>query len=419
MDLWSSRTMEPYISLTLHYIDANFTMKTNCLQTAFFPEDHTGLNIAEGLRQAMAAWDLTEERKVCITTDNASNMKLAAELNGWMRLQCFGHRLHLAIENAMKDHRIGRAMGVCKKVVSAFSYSWKKKRELTDVQKRLNLPEHSLKTECPTRWGSRQAMIGRVLEQQKAIAEVLFNDTKTRHLTPSWQDIDVLEAINKSLSPLIEFTDALSGEQYVSVSFVKPTLHLFNTSILAVQENDTDLAKCIKQKIVGYLNEKYDEAPTQELLDMASALDPRFKLTYEKAPQRAVTPADDPDAAGAAGGAPKKKKALGSFFKLVTEGTAQRSAALQPDQDRAIASELQSYFQAGTLDTEADPLEWWKMSQNFYPWLSNLARKYLCIPATSASSERVFSTGGNVVTCLRSSLKPDQVNRLVFLAKNL
>ena len=66
----------------------------------------------------------------------------------------------------MKDHRIGRAVGICNKVVSVFSYSWRKKRELTDAQKRLNLPEHSLKTECPTRWGSRQAMIGRVLEQR-------------------------------------------------------------------------------------------------------------------------------------------------------------------------------------------------------------------------------------------------------------
>lgn len=96
-DLWSSRTMEPYISLTVHYIDADFTMKTKCLQTAFFPDDHTGVDIADGLKQAMAAWDLKEENHVCITTDNASNIKLAAEINGWVRLQCFGHRLHLAI----------------------------------------------------------------------------------------------------------------------------------------------------------------------------------------------------------------------------------------------------------------------------------------------------------------------------------
>lgn len=96
-DLWSSRTMEPYMSLTIHYIDGNFAMKSRCLQTSFFPQDHTGESIAQGLREAMASWSLQEERLVCITTDNGSNVVKAASLNKWTRLQCFGHRLHLAI----------------------------------------------------------------------------------------------------------------------------------------------------------------------------------------------------------------------------------------------------------------------------------------------------------------------------------
>lgn len=179
------------------------------------------------------------------------------------------------------DDKISRAMGLCKKVVSSFSYSWKKKRELEEAQKQLNLPQHTLKTECATRWGSRQAMIARILEQQKAIISVLSSDRKQRHhLSLSWQDIDVLEAVNKSLGPLVEFTDALSGEKYVSISLVKPTLHLFNNSVLKDQEDDTPLAKTIKHDILGYLNEKYSDSETQELLDMASALDPRFKLKY-------------------------------------------------------------------------------------------------------------------------------------------
>ncbi len=72
----------------------------------------------------------------------------------------------------MRDQRIQRAMGVCKKVVSAFSFSWKKKRELAATQEELKLPKHKLITESPTRWGSRHAMIARVLEQEKAIAKV-------------------------------------------------------------------------------------------------------------------------------------------------------------------------------------------------------------------------------------------------------
>ena len=73
-------------------------------------------------------------------------------------------------------------------------------------------------------------MIGRVLEQSKALSQVLSKDKKTRHLVPTWQDTDVLESINNALGPLQEFTDALSGEAYVSVSYLKPVLHLLRTS---------------------------------------------------------------------------------------------------------------------------------------------------------------------------------------------
>ncbi|KAF3856818.1 hypothetical protein F7725_017541, partial [Dissostichus mawsoni] len=95
-DLWSSRTCEPYLSLTVHYVD-NWELKSACLQTSFFPEDHTGEIIAQGLQEALLSWNLPEARQVCITTDNGSNIVKAVSLNKWKRLQCFGHRLHLAI----------------------------------------------------------------------------------------------------------------------------------------------------------------------------------------------------------------------------------------------------------------------------------------------------------------------------------
>ena len=123
-------------------------------------------------------------------------------------------------------------------------------------------------------------MMERILEQRQAISNVLSADRKTRHLVPSWQDLDVLESVNLALHPLQVFTDALSGESYVSVSYVKPVLHLLNTSVLAKKEDDTNLTKTIKVKILDYMNTKYDDPATQELLDTASFMDPRFKVSY-------------------------------------------------------------------------------------------------------------------------------------------
>ena len=42
------------------------------------------------------------------------------------------------------------------------------------------------------------------------------------------------------------------------------------------------------------------------------------------------------------------------------------------------------------LDFEEDSLLWWKLSSHEYSSLSNLAKKYLAVCATSASSERLF-----------------------------
>ena len=184
-------------------------------------------------------------------------------------------------ENALKDdRRIARATGLCKKMMGHFSHSWKQKTALRRAQQKHNLPEHALVTECPTRWGSKQKMMGRILEQQRALSDVLSADRKTRHLDPSWQDLEVIESVNLALHPLQEFTDALSGEGYVSVSYVKPVLHLLKTSVLTEKEGDTDLTKDIKAKILDYMNTKYDDPATQELLDVASFMDPRFKSSY-------------------------------------------------------------------------------------------------------------------------------------------
>ncbi|KAJ8250122.1 hypothetical protein COCON_G00233380 [Conger conger] len=71
-------------------------------------------------------------------------------------------------ERSRKGSRIERAVSVCKKVVSSFSFGWKRRRDLATAQKELNIHAQQLISESPTRWGSRQKMIEPVLEQDRA-----------------------------------------------------------------------------------------------------------------------------------------------------------------------------------------------------------------------------------------------------------
>ena len=105
-----------------------------------------------------------------------------------MRVSCFGHNLDLAVNKSLNDPRINRVIGLCRKVVSFFSYSWKRQRELREAQQQKKLLEKKLKGDVVTRWGSKVEMMQRIMEQQDAIHIVLSQDRKVSHLVPTWQD---------------------------------------------------------------------------------------------------------------------------------------------------------------------------------------------------------------------------------------
>lgn len=102
-DMWSSGKMEPYLAVTIHYIDKGWILKSHCLQTLFVPEDHTAENLAPVLRNTLELWSLPENRLARIITDNGTNIVAAIRILKLDRLSCFGHNLHLAITNSMKN----------------------------------------------------------------------------------------------------------------------------------------------------------------------------------------------------------------------------------------------------------------------------------------------------------------------------
>ena len=113
----------------------------------------------------------------------------------------------------------------------------------------------------------------------------------------------------------------------------------------------------------------------------------------------------------------KPKKGLMSLLEDVINSP-NEDVLLTPEGRKAeVKKEIHNYL---CLDVAVgNPLNWWQQNEKLLPALSHMAKKYLCVPATSVPAERAFSVAGYIVNEKRSCLLPENINMLVFLAGNL
>ena len=81
-------------------------------------------------------------------------------------------------------------------------------------------------------------------------------------------------------------------------------------------------------------------------------------------------------------------------------------------------NEIDEYMMIEEIDINTCPFKWWASQESRFPILSQLAKKYLAIPATSAASERLFSDAGNIITVRRVNLLPSTFEHLIFCKRN-
>lgn len=78
--------------------------------------------------------------------------------------------------------------------------------------------------------------------------------------------------------------------------------------------------------------------------------------------------------------------------------------------------EIERYIKAKLIFTKDDTvLSWWTKWSINYPQLSLLARSLLGVPASSATSERIFSASGRILEERRQNLKESAVDDMLLL----
>lgn len=211
-------------------------------------------------------------------------------------------------------------------------------------------------------------------------------------------------------------TDVMQNDHYSTISLSDFFLRELET-LMELQSNDTNTEKLFKKKFKDCLSSYFTSSSiVSEENILASMLDPRFKtinnetgkkylemVYYEEKNKEAFTAESNVSCSQ-----PKKRRKIEELY----QNRVQTSKQLD---------ELKVYLQmeipiAGLF--EFDPLSWWNGNKKQFPILSKLVKKYLCIPATSAPSERLFSISKILTQDRRATLHPSTLNSILFLNKN-
>ncbi|CAI5496570.1 unnamed protein product [Closterium sp. Naga37s-1] len=362
---------------------------------------------------------------------------------------------------------IRKLLKILREMASWIGFSPQRSGSFLGLQRTLNsqanpaTPKPALKLvqDSPTRWGSTHDMVERAGVLQNPIT-VFFAQTqslsktdkkKVESLRLTDADWETLQAVKTFLSPFAKVSKAAEGAAYPTLSMVVP---YYNGLIDAMESR---LAKgpspTLQPMIVAALShmKKYAYITNNEYW-IATFLDPSMKAAwFDDAHWERLHPETDRRV--------RPRPASGEVIKLVRDRVAEyqaRAAELAPrptplapvaeeeegdeeedDDDaqflpsrRRLAARLSASQDAGAggmvqddevsrylserVRCDVTALEYWRSATNMQT-LRRMARDYLAIPATSASSERVFSLGRNLISWKRHRLASQRTRAVMIL----
>lgn len=167
-DMWTEQySCISYISLTIHYIDNEWSLVVRTLSTSEFDPElrHTGINIRDTIGNIMAEFEV-DASKVIFVTDRGANM--LAALKNDCHLPCCDHMLNTALSHVFDNKNLDNIPDVRSLVTGS--------KELVRYFKKggnMALLSKSLKQEVPTRWNSNYTMLHSILESYDEVEHIL------------------------------------------------------------------------------------------------------------------------------------------------------------------------------------------------------------------------------------------------------
>lgn len=291
------------MSITAHYINAEFNYKKKIISFKEVKYPHTGYAIEEAIVGCLTEWGI-RGKLFTLTLDNASNNTSACEelikyhkhellLEGQhLHVRCCAHILNILVQDGMKI--IHGAIDKIRELLKHVDSSPARLQDFNTIASRMGLStKNGIYLDVPNRWNSTWKML---VEAQRYKSVLNSYASQKLEISPSEQEWKKAEAICEFLKAFEELTLTVSAHR-------KPTGHKFLPVVLCIrhalkdpgwQTHDVlkELALVMQTKLDKYWDpeEKENEEPNRRrkskeielnvALVIAAFLDPRRKEDY-------------------------------------------------------------------------------------------------------------------------------------------
>ncbi|XP_065664453.1 E3 SUMO-protein ligase ZBED1-like [Hydra vulgaris] len=351
-------------------------------------------------------------------------------------MPCVAHLLHLVVIESFKAVREDKNIfSACRLLATRTHKSVASQQRIINVcqnvqPKKINF--NKIITPRKTRWKSGLMCMKSILHLKQGFDIISARNSKTddilRAIILIQEQFEVIEKIVPILKAISDFSECISAKkQHLVIPGLYDIKEKIKNFILANDKSTADFVS----KILANLNKRFPDCGSNITNNSLSHfLDPKFKghllSRFGKECQtikqlKLSATGDNLSLNSKQTLAPSPDQELTSAEKLLFEmmnHDSPRSGFWNTSISNPFDAELNAYKRLGFSQKSHDILEWWRVHSPQLPLLSNEAKKVLCISTLSTSFERVFSQAGNIISCKRTLLKSETVEKLVYIKEN-
>lgn len=458
MDIWSSSNLSSFLGVTVSCVSIDFKPKMFHIACREMTSRHTGENILDLFTDIAEEFGI-QNKILRAVVDNAGNMGRMGDL--WLEnnekleddefesedeegeeqeesgdevtfahlcqqpwaTKCLAHTIQLVVKDGFRStSSFETTISKAKKFVNSV------RKSTIDQPRVREAVGFSLTPAVPTRWNSTLRMIKSVVRLMRTSPDlvselsVVKKDHKMK-LTPS--EIRILESIIECLEPLAEATDRLQAEAETAGQ-VLPLLRLLQQRLAEVEKHQiappglvtfaAEMGKSLARRTEAYWKDP--------VFITAAVLDPRFKTSFmnnkaeidelKAVVEKYLTANDSTTCSSPVLSARSKEATVTETPSLFDD---------LPDLEESsttgtVHDELQKYLNERRVARSDSPLAFWR-NREASPKLTAVAKKVFGVPATSGSSERLFSTAGYLSRSLRNRIGARLLEQKMFIKRNI